>query len=90
VLKEDDSNWWQGEVNGRIGWFPSNFIEVLHVRVRASPGRRRTIRTLSPPKDRPAAAMVYLYTCMFVQICRGVVACAHTHTLARHLVLIKR
>lgn len=24
VLKEDDSGWWQGEVDGRIGWFPFN------------------------------------------------------------------
>mmetsp|Transcript_72151 Transcript_72151/g.117030 ORF Transcript_72151/g.117030 Transcript_72151/m.117030 type:complete len:402 (-) Transcript_72151:331-1536(-) len=29
VLKEDDSGWWQGEVDGRVGWFPFNYIEVL-------------------------------------------------------------
>ena len=29
VLKEDDSGWWQGECNGRVGWFPFNYIEVI-------------------------------------------------------------
>mmetsp|Transcript_42548 Transcript_42548/g.66658 ORF Transcript_42548/g.66658 Transcript_42548/m.66658 type:complete len:100 (+) Transcript_42548:1177-1476(+) len=29
VLKEDTSGWWQGEMEGRIGWFPYNFVEIL-------------------------------------------------------------
>ena len=29
VLKEDDSGWWQGEVNGRIGWFPFTYTELV-------------------------------------------------------------
>lgn len=29
VLKEDDSGWWQGEVDGRIGWFPFNYVEMI-------------------------------------------------------------
>jgi len=29
VLKEDESGWWQGEVDGRVGWFPFNYIEVV-------------------------------------------------------------
>lgn len=27
VLSQDDSGWWQGELNGVKGWFPSNFTE---------------------------------------------------------------
>lgn len=29
VLKEDDTGWWQGEVDGRIGWFPFNYVEIV-------------------------------------------------------------
>lgn len=29
VLQKDDSGWWQGELNGRVGMFPSNFVEVI-------------------------------------------------------------
>mmetsp|Transcript_26170 Transcript_26170/g.36847 ORF Transcript_26170/g.36847 Transcript_26170/m.36847 type:complete len:438 (-) Transcript_26170:162-1475(-) len=27
--KSDPSGWWQGEINGRVGFFPSNFIEEI-------------------------------------------------------------
>ena len=26
VLRKDDSGWWEGEVNGVVGWFPSNYV----------------------------------------------------------------
>ena len=29
VLKQDPSGWWQGEVDGRIGWFPFNYVQVV-------------------------------------------------------------
>eukprot|EP01114_Cavostelium_apophysatum_P014008 TRINITY_DN3515_c0_g1_i2.p1 TRINITY_DN3515_c0_g1~~TRINITY_DN3515_c0_g1_i2.p1 ORF type:complete len:853 (-),score=225.26 TRINITY_DN3515_c0_g1_i2:38-2596(-) len=29
VIKEDQSGWWKGELNGKVGLFPSNFIEEL-------------------------------------------------------------
>lgn len=28
VLSQDDSGWWQGELNGVKGWFPANFTEA--------------------------------------------------------------
>lgn len=29
VIQKDDSGWWQGELNGRVGMFPSNFVEII-------------------------------------------------------------
>lgn len=26
VLNRDSSGWWDGEVDGRRGWFPSNYV----------------------------------------------------------------
>ena len=26
VLNRDPSGWWDGELNGRRGWFPSNYV----------------------------------------------------------------
>lgn len=26
VLNRDNSGWWDGEVDGRRGWFPSNYV----------------------------------------------------------------
>ena len=28
VLSQDESGWWQGELNGATGWFPANFTEA--------------------------------------------------------------
>ncbi len=29
VLRKDESGWWEGECKGRMGWFPSNFCQVI-------------------------------------------------------------
>lgn len=29
TLNKDGSGWWDGELDGRRGWFPSNYVEVL-------------------------------------------------------------
>jgi len=29
VLREDDSGWWQGEIDGKVGWFPFNYVEPI-------------------------------------------------------------
>lgn len=31
ILKKDleDVGWWKGELNGRIGVFPDNFVEII-------------------------------------------------------------
>ncbi|KAF8606787.1 ras GEF [Ceratobasidium sp. AG-I] len=35
VLNRDDTGWWDGELEGRRGWFPSNYVKA---------GRRRKVR----------------------------------------------
>lgn len=27
VIKKDDPDWWQGEYNGQVGMFPSNYVQ---------------------------------------------------------------
>jgi len=29
ILVKDPSGWWEGDINGQRGWFPSNFVELL-------------------------------------------------------------
>jgi len=29
VISKDESGWWKGELNGRVGCFPMNFVEEL-------------------------------------------------------------
>ncbi len=30
VLREDDSGWWEGDCNGLVGWFPSNYVYIKY------------------------------------------------------------
>ena len=29
TLNRDSSGWWDGEVDGKRGWFPSNYVEEI-------------------------------------------------------------
>ena len=29
VINKEEEGWWEGELNGKTGMFPSNFVEVL-------------------------------------------------------------
>ena len=29
TLNKDGSGWWDGELDGKRGWFPSNYVEVI-------------------------------------------------------------
>ncbi|GAA5872340.1 hypothetical protein JCM1840_004132 [Sporobolomyces johnsonii] len=48
-LNQDQSGWWDGELDGRRGWFPSNYVELL----RGDPPPRSPSR--SPTRSRSRA-----------------------------------
>ncbi len=29
VTQQVDGGWWEGELNGRTGWFPSNYVKEI-------------------------------------------------------------
>lgn len=29
ILQKHESGWWEGELNGNIGWFPAEFVEEV-------------------------------------------------------------
>ena len=29
ITSQEDEGWWEGELNGKKGWFPSNFVEEI-------------------------------------------------------------
>lgn len=29
ILAQEDEGWWEGELNGKKGVFPSNFVEII-------------------------------------------------------------
>lgn len=69
VLKKDteDEGWWQGEINGRCGFFPDNFVMVIPPMENLESGdasqlpartidRNPTVRTVAPGMDRGGLA----------------------------------
>jgi len=38
VTQKEDGGWWEGTLDGRTGWFPSNFVEELPRENKANPG----------------------------------------------------
>jgi len=47
-LNRDPSGWWDGELDGRRGWFPSNYTEVLHLTPGKVEVRPAALSPLSP------------------------------------------
>lgn len=29
VTRQDDGGWWEGTLNGKSGWFPSNYVKEI-------------------------------------------------------------
>ncbi|ORY81232.1 ras guanine nucleotide exchange factor domain-containing protein [Leucosporidium creatinivorum] len=57
TLNKDDSGWWDGELEGKRGWFPSNYVEVL-MGPRSNGSRSRSVSptTSRAPKARPRSS----------------------------------
>lgn len=36
VLEREGDGWWRGEANGKSGWFPSNYVEIIKADSKAS------------------------------------------------------
>ena len=58
-MLQDDAGWWEGELNGRKGLFPSNYVEP-YTSAAAAPKPLAAINKLPPPQPKlmnnPAAA----------------------------------
>ncbi|QRW06659.1 Ras guanine nucleotide exchange-like protein [Ceratobasidium sp. AG-Ba] len=77
VLNKDETGWWDGELEGRRGWFPSNYVKAgKKLRVSGTPGDERrltpTQRKGSPSSESGSDAescprvMVSLYHALLV------------------------
>jgi len=32
ITQQEDGGWWEGTLDGKTGWFPSNYVEEMQVR----------------------------------------------------------
>lgn len=57
VLNKDESGWWKGDLNGRTGFFPHNFVVALDKAAPAAKGPKKTAAAASKaPADGQAPA----------------------------------
>eukprot|EP01135_Chromosphaera_perkinsii_P006897 Nk52_evm52s621 gene=Nk52_evmTU52s621 len=54
ILQKTETGWWQGECNGKRGWFPSNYVEMLDD---SKKGDRLSVTSPTLP-DMPSPAAV--------------------------------
>ncbi|XP_066555146.1 SH3 domain-containing kinase-binding protein 1 isoform X3 [Amia ocellicauda] len=54
-IRKDDGGWWEGEVNGRRGFFPDNFVREIKKDVKKEPQAQKQKAELSNGSPSPAA-----------------------------------
>ncbi|XP_072293880.1 rho guanine nucleotide exchange factor 7-like isoform X4 [Eucyclogobius newberryi] len=48
VSRQEDGGWWEGSLNGKSGWFPSNYVREL--KGDKSSDKQKVVNLKSPPK----------------------------------------
>src|SRR3989338_175936 len=63
VLQDSDpSGWWQGSLNGAVGWFPSNFVEVIASAPAPSPTAIPVVETMLSPRGQTSQPILDIST----------------------------
>ena len=53
IVKVESDGWWEGEIDGRVGWFPSNYVVAHEAFTPLSPdGGQSVINSHTPPSIR--------------------------------------
>ena len=52
VLDQEDNHWWKGSLNGNVGLFPSNFVELGKSTI-SIPKSQPTSVPITPAKEEP-------------------------------------
>ena len=55
ILEDNDEGWWKGKLNGKIGVFPSNFVEIIKEETKSS---LPALPTIPPPLPTSPPALV--------------------------------
>ena len=52
VLDQEDHHWWKGSLNGKVGLFPSNYVELEKSTISIPKSQPTSVR-ITPSKEEP-------------------------------------